>query len=201
MESIKQVSAIALCFIIISSSNVTLKPLFSFSNELLSSMGKKILIAEDSSQNTLGDTEGSNSCWKRSYAAIRKVEGGDSNHKNDRGGLTSRGLTYKAAGGDPTKLTDAQVKAIYKRDYWVASGADKLEWPLCLAVFNSYVNSGRKWSYDKKATVREQALEVLNKQRAYYLAIVKRDKSQKVFLRGWLNRDKTLRAIMDLPQP
>jgi len=193
MESIKQVASIAVSILIIQNGSASIQPFIQLSNGLISSMGHKVALVEgvDGAEDT--------GCWARSYAAILKVEGGDSNHPNDKGGLTSRGITIGAAGEDPTKLSDRRIKEIYRKQYWEASGANKLQWPLCLAVFNSYVNSGRKWKYDSKATVREQALEVMDKQKNYYLAIVKGDRTQRVFLKGWMNRDRTLRDIMDLP--
>lgn len=43
---------------------------------------------------------------------------------------------------DIRNITREQAHQIYFRDYWVASGAADLEWPLCLLVFDSAVNFG-----------------------------------------------------------
>lgn len=198
MEKLKQVGILSFILFLVSyggDSGALISPTLAFLNSISSSMGRNVnwIISDDA------PVDG-NSCWKRSYDAILKLEGGRSNHKNDRGGLTYRGITTRVSQRvfgqpDPTKLTKSQIQSIYKTEYWDKSGAGKHPWPLCLAIYNSYVNSGRKWQISKTGTAYEKAIHYLNQQRDYYYAIVKRDKSQNVFLRGWLNRDKKLRQI------
>lgn len=197
MEKLKQLTALSFILFILSYQAPTLAPFLSLTNNLLSSMGKDVrLTGLDAEEDpTTGD------CWDRSYKAILVVEGGRSNHPNDRGGLTYKGITTAVAQRetgqpDPTKLTDQQIKDIYKKSYWEKSGADKHPWPLCLAIYNSYVNSGRKWNISRTGTNYEKAINYLDQQLNYYHTIVKRDRSQRVFLKGWLNRDRYLRRVM-----
>jgi lysozyme family protein len=43
---------------------------------------------------------------------------------------------------DLRNITDAEVNRIYFEWYWLTSGSDKLEWPLCLCHFDTSVNAG-----------------------------------------------------------
>lgn len=142
----------------------------------------------------------SNNDFDKAYQVIRRVEGGYSNHPNDRGGATYKGITAAVAKrwgiDDPKKLTEEQIKKIYLEDYWKRSGADKQPWPLNLAIFNSYVNSGKKWQIPEQGTPKEKAIAYLDQQTAYYHQIVENNSSQKVFLRGWLNRSRTVKEAI-----
>lgn len=93
--------------------------------------------------------------WQRCLAYVRRWEGGWADHPADPGGATNKGITigtytrWRQAHGqpDPTKddlraISDAEVNQIYFEWYWLASGADKLPWPLCLAHFDTAVNAG-----------------------------------------------------------
>lgn len=93
--------------------------------------------------------------WTRSLAFILQQEGGWADDPNDSGGATMKGITigtfkaWRAAHGQqtPTKddlrnISDAEVEQIYREWYWLASGSDKLSWPLCLANMDTAVNAG-----------------------------------------------------------
>jgi hypothetical protein len=82
-------------------------------------------------------------CWERA------------DNPNDPGGATMKGITlgtytrWREALGLPApskddlrNITDAEVRQIYHDWYWLASGANKLPFPLCLAHFNIAVNAG-----------------------------------------------------------
>jgi len=94
-------------------------------------------------------------CWTRSMKFIKKWEGGWADDPNDPGGATHYGITigtfqrWREAQGKPkpTKsdlmdISQQEVEQIYKKWYWEASGADKLQYPMCMAVFNIAVNGG-----------------------------------------------------------
>lgn len=96
-----------------------------------------------------------NDCWTRSYAFVRRWEGGWADHPNDPGGATMKGITLatytrwretqrqpKPTKDDLRNISEAEVEAIYRAWYWQASGADTLPWPLCLAQFDTAVNAG-----------------------------------------------------------
>lgn len=131
--------------------------------------------------------------WATSY--ILQVEGGLSNHPNDRGGLTKWGIIADRArmhGLTIAQLTKRDAIKIYYTDYWVESGAHKAPTPLNMAIYNSYVNSGRRWRVHGK-TPLEQALNYLEQQNNYYKLIIRRDPSQAVFGKGWSNRTEIIR--------
>jgi hypothetical protein len=93
--------------------------------------------------------------WQKAIEFVLRWEGGFSADKNDPGNYTGgkvgvgefKGTKFGiSAGSYPTvdivNLTKEQAIAIYERDYWQRSGADKLPWPLNLVVFDSAVNAG-----------------------------------------------------------
>ena len=90
--------------------------------------------------------------FSRSYAAALKEEGGFSNHPKDPGGATMRGVTqrvydaYRINKGEykqtVRKISDAEVRDIFKRQYWDAVKADELPAGVDYAVFDFAINSG-----------------------------------------------------------
>jgi len=89
--------------------------------------------------------------WERSYAFVRRWEGGLSLDPEDPGNYyqgqlvgTKYGISAAVWGGmyDIPNLTEQQAEAIYRQHYWQASGADTLPWPLCLFHFDTAVNAG-----------------------------------------------------------
>lgn len=85
-------------------------------------------------------------------AETRKWEGGDVNHKDDPGGLTSRGVTWKAGAahrkrlGLPpkgvTKWTDEEVTKFYITEFWQPIRGDMLPPGVDLSAYDFGVNSG-----------------------------------------------------------
>lgn len=141
--------------------------------------------------------------FKKAMEYLFNVEGGYSNHKNDRGGATNFGITQKTYDyyRKKNKLAPRSVKQIektealkiYYEDYWVASGANKIQnFSLALILFDSCVNHGvsvGKSLYLKSAGNVDLFLQL---RREKYKSIVERNPTQKVFYAGWLNRLKKL---------
>lgn len=83
-------------------------------------------------------------------AEVLRHEGGWSDHPKDPGGATMKGITldtYRRWRPGATKaqlraITDAEVAAIYRKDYWDAVNADDLPAGLDLVAFDGAVNSG-----------------------------------------------------------
>lgn len=83
---------------------------------------------------------------------VLKHEGGYVNHPKDPGGATNRGITQATYDGwrsgrnlaprSVRLITDREVSAIYRRDYWDAVRADDLPSGVDYAVFDFAVNSG-----------------------------------------------------------
>jgi lysozyme family protein len=85
-------------------------------------------------------------------AAVLKHEGGYSNHPRDPGGSTMRGVTQRTyddwrrgQGLSPRsvrQIENAELRAIYKRDYWDKVKGDDLPAGVAYATFDFAVNSG-----------------------------------------------------------
>lgn len=89
--------------------------------------------------------------WQRAYPFVLNMEGGFSTDPNDKGNYTPSGEFKGTKFGisarsyphlDIRNLTREQALEIYKRDYWDASGAAQMAWPLCLAVLDTAINHG-----------------------------------------------------------
>lgn len=142
-----------------------------------------------------------NFAWAVSH--ILKVEGGWSNHPADGGGKTKYGITNAVAkrhGIEVTGITLPQAIKIYHTDYWIASGADKAQKPLNLAIMNSYVNSGKKWDI-QGSSPSEQAKNYIKSQDDYYTSIYTSNPSQTVFKSGWHRRSKYMMEAVNGGNP
>lgn len=137
-------------------------------------------------------------------------EGGYSNHPNDSGGETNKGIThktydtYRKSQGLPTRsvkdIIDKEVKEIYYNNYYKASGADKVGDPkLSTVVFDTAVNMG----VSRAKTMLEKSNGNVDKYLALrqdkYKEFVQAKQSQKVFLQGWQNRVKDLDNYVNSP--
>lgn len=93
--------------------------------------------------------------WERTIAFVLRWEGRFSDDRNDKGNWTGaavgkgqfKGTKFGiSAASYPTvdiiNLSLEQARQIYFRDYWLASGANKLPWPLCLMHMDAAVNCG-----------------------------------------------------------
>jgi len=90
--------------------------------------------------------------YPQALKQVLKYEGGYSDHKNDPGGPTMKGITqavydaWQKKNGLPTQsvrnISDAAVAAIYKQQYWDAISGDDLPSGVDFAVFDFAVNSG-----------------------------------------------------------
>lgn len=90
--------------------------------------------------------------YETCLAFTLKWEGGDVNHPKDPGGATRKGITqatydkWRASRGQAKqsvfKMTDAELKQIYREWYWNAVKGDELPYGVDLAVFDYGVNSG-----------------------------------------------------------
>lgn len=97
--------------------------------------------------------------FDKCLAITLRYEGAYSNHPDDPGGPTMRGITqreydtWRKQQGKSTRsvrqLTDDEMRAIYRTQYWDAVAADSLVMGLDLCVFDAAVNSGvsraQKW--------------------------------------------------------
>ena len=167
----------------------------------------------------------SGSEFAASMAFVLEREGDFVNDAADRGGATKYGITAatltRARGvasvtpADVQKLRISEAVAIYERDYWRASAADRiaLERP-CLALchFDAAVNHGvqqatrflqRALGVDADgiaACVEDATIAAYLRQRAaFFRALVERAPSQRKFLKGWLARCRWVARECGIP--
>lgn len=90
--------------------------------------------------------------FKRALALVLVHEGGYSNHPDDPGGPTMKGIIqrvydgYRRSKGLPTRsvreLERGELEEIYRRNYWDAARCDELPAGIDYVVFDGAVNSG-----------------------------------------------------------
>lgn len=140
-------------------------------------------------------------CDKRFRQALDFVlacEGGYVNNPNDLGGETNFGITtrtysaYRKSKGlcarSVKEISMNEIEEIYYKKYYIASGANKIEdFELALVHFDTAVNMGISRANNFLTLSHSNVEEYLRLRRAKYIEFAKIP-SQKVFLRGWLNR-------------
>lgn len=150
--------------------------------------------------------------------------------RNDRGGPTKYGITWGTLAraysqgvvdhNDIVQLTRQEAVRIFEAFYWIPSRADRMSWGLCLAHFDTAVNSGvsgagkmlqravndlsiRKIAVDgiigpdSLRAIGDLDQASLTKQQlsvraAFFSGLVARDPGQGVFLQGWRLRIERL---------
>lgn len=152
-----------------------------------------------------------------------QFEGGKVNDPHDPGGRTNKGITqrtydrWRLRQGQKAQsvyhITDEEVEAIYRRDYWTLAGCEGLALPLACVLFDSAVNYGpgaAKTFLDRAvaypisqvpgkdfAEQREVAVRICD-------ARIAQRKRSSLFWRfgvGWLRRDRALKALVQGMKP
>lgn len=134
-------------------------------------------------------------------------EGGYVNDPRDNGGETNKGIikTVYDAYRDSHKLprrsvkliTDQEVYDIYSKQYWMASGADKIADPkLAVSVFDMAVNTGVSRAIKYLALAKDYKTYNTNRN-GYYDKIATTNPKLKVFLKGWKNRVADLQKYIE----
>lgn len=160
--------------------------------------------------------------FPRAFALLRVHEGGYSNHPDDPGGATMKGVTqatydaYRLRMGhapkDVREISDAEVEMIYRQQYWNAVSADALPEGVAYCVFDAAVNSGPgravRWLQREveakvdgvvgnetitKARMSDVS-QVINRYCDRRLAFMKRLKHWNSFKNGWTTRVAEVRA-------
>lgn len=126
-----------------------------------------------------------------------REDGHYTNDPVDPGGETKWGISKRQYPKlDIKALKKSDAYEIYRKDYFEKSGADKLEWPLCLAVFDTAVNLGQD---DSDAWLKETKAfrSFLDLRVAKYYRIVDRNPKMAKYIKGWLNRVNDLKKYAD----
>jgi hypothetical protein len=153
--------------------------------------------------------------FQRSLKFTLGWEGGYSNHPNDRGGPTMRGITwlvynkFRLSRGLKLRavknISSDEVGEIYRLNYWNKSVTKGMVWPLNAATFDLAVNSGvnraKKFNFEigTAGTPLERAVRLVARRKRFFLAIVAYKRSQAVFLDGWLNRIAGISRLIQEP--
>jgi hypothetical protein len=122
-------------------------------------------------------------------AHVLKIEGGEVDDPDDRGGHTKYGISQRSYPKlDISKLTVDDAKEIYFKDYWMKIGAAALPEELRGVAFDAAINQGVGWT---KRALKEAGGDVrafIDLRRRRYEEIVAVNPSQKKFKKGWMNR-------------
>ncbi len=159
---------------------------------------------------------------------ILRFEGGYVNDPDDPGGATNKGITQKTydawqkSKSLPQKavrrISDAEVEAIYHRDYWIKGKCDALPWPASLAHCDACVNHGPRNAaklLQRAAGVADDGIigpitldavggmhsdvlinRMLWERLEFYEAIARRRAASRKFLLAWLSRVNHLRRVI-----
>ncbi len=164
---------------------------------------------------------------------LRKVlqhEGGWADHPNDPGGATMRGVTIgtfaqfkgrKVTKDELRNISDADLRAIYRRKYWDVIRGDDLPFGVDYATFDAAVNSGpsrgARWLQQSlavepdgkvgpitvDAAAKANPRDVIERSTAARLSFLRMLKTWPTFGRGWQRRVDDVRAdaIQMIPRP
>jgi lysozyme family protein len=162
---------------------------------------------------------------------VLRWEGGFVDHPDDPGGRTNKGVTQRvysawlaardAPARDVKLVSDAEIHAIYRDNYWRLAGCGQLPSPLDMVHFDTAVNMGVNravrflqgsvgCSVDgkfgpatrKAVTGCDRGSTVVaycDTREAFYRKLADARPQLAVFLRGWLNRLDSLRRECGLP--
>ncbi len=136
--------------------------------------------------------------FKKALQFVLNREGGFVNNPKDPGGATNKGITqntYNAwlkKNGRPARdvrtITDAEVKAIYYNNYWLAAGCHKMTPKFAVVCFDTAVNMGVGRVKPFLEVCQYTDIDI------FFLARIKKynefakNANQRTFLHGWLNR-------------
>lgn len=145
--------------------------------------------------------------FEQALQFVLKWEGGYSNHPNDLGKATNKGIaqnTYNAwltskgiAKRDVKNITDKEVKEIYCRNYWQKAGCENMTPKFAVLCFDTAVNMGvNRVSEFLKAAEYKYPDKFLLARIQKYNEFAK-VQSQRGFLHGWLNRVFDLKEFIE----
>jgi lysozyme family protein len=139
-------------------------------------------------------------------------------------GITQK--TYESYVGRKVSVSEIEnmrvdeAREIYKRNYWDAIGGDYItSFPVAYIIFDQAVNRGVSSALRQACKVAEVVqegsinsaiikainmydpelfiMEYLSASEDFYIALVAKDPTQKVFIKGWLNRVDKIRTYAE----
>lgn len=156
-----------------------------------------------------------NELFEKCLKQVLKWEGGYVDDPDDKGGATNKGITQftynrylKNKGQQPKpvkNISDAEVKEIYYKYYWLASGCEKMTPKFAALCFDTAVNMGtgivkatgmtRNTEFLKAAQYTYPEKYIAAKKAKYYEFA--KFGNQKKFLQGWLNRLNDMQKFIE----
>lgn len=119
------------------------------------------------------------------------------NDPNDPGGETKYGISKRAHPElDIKNLTAEDAMNVYLDSYWYPSGADDLDYPMCLLVFDTAFLCGVSRATSWLRTT-DDPYEYLKIRREFHLAKARDNSWALKYIKGWLNRVNDLKRIVD----
>lgn len=139
------------------------------------------------------------------HSLTAKFEGGWSDHPADPGGKTMYGITeavyiaWQKRNGLPVKsirlIGKSEALAIYRADYWIAAGCQKVAVGPDRMLYDGAVNSGVsrsvKWF---KASIGGPDAQTVKRMAAVRLSFMQSLRIWKTFRGGWARRVATMEA-------
>lgn len=137
--------------------------------------------------------------FEQALKFVLEREGGYVNNPNDPGGATNKGITQgtyntwlksKGQAAKSVKLiSDAEVKEIYYKNYWLAAKCDKMtSKKFAVACFDTAVNCGVGKVNDFLRACQWTDIDVYFLERIRYYNNLAKKANFRTFLHGWLNR-------------
>lgn len=137
--------------------------------------------------------------FEQALKFVLEREGGYVNNPNDPGGATNKGITqgtyntWLKSKGQTVKsvklITDAEVKEIYYKNYWLAAKCDKMtSKKFAVACFDTAVNCGVGKVNDFLRACQWTDIDVYFLERIRYYNDLAKKANFRTFLHGWLNR-------------
>ena len=135
-------------------------------------------------------------------AAVKFVlehEGGYSFNPADPGGETNYGISKaKYPDEDIKNMTLARAIEIYKGDYWDSFGLDSIDFPLCVCVFDAYVQHKETTVQTLLDSSDGDWQRFIENRRVYYLNLINKKPALNVFRAGWMNRMNDLSKYVSI---
>jgi lysozyme family protein len=141
--------------------------------------------------------------FQRSLAVTLQYEGGWSDNPADPGGATMKGVTlgkYRehfpgATKADLRAISDQNLRAIYRQDFWVPINGDSLASGVDLATFDASVNSGiRRGKQWLNASLGGSNADTVKRICAKRLGFMQSLRIWRNFGRGWAKRVAAIEA-------
>lgn len=121
------------------------------------------------------------------------------NDPDDPGGETRWGIDKRSHPRENIRnLTEDRAKEIYWNEYWNRYGCEERPYPLGEVVFNCAVNAGFGRVQKIFAAGARDARSFLLEQEDFYRRLADARPRSKKFLKGWLNRTKSLAKFLGI---